>query len=460
MTQKPAPLQILLLCENEHSANVDRRALRDAGVSNIRLLTSGIDAARLLAGMDKTAPRLPDLVVCQRQLSDMDGEQFCSIIRQHPKLLGLPILLILSNDSEAAQLSALGCGASALLGRPYSVVALKKHLSQLLRAVPEQRRLRQAAEQADTSAFDEALATYGLLLRSERQPEDYFKVGMRSLEENRWDVAIAAFERALRDAQIKAEAELGIAAAFKGKGDMKRFKAWLARACDTFVAAKRWNRARTAYARLLQHDPSAKNPFLAEAHKLIRQREYNEAAAILAHSLALLPKIKAGERYARVCMAAEEPEEMFEALERSLAEEGDHDFLAADIRQSLDVMTRQREERMRQLAAERKRQLAHALARQKENEAREAAMQARAEQKALAAVEPMPIVAGWNEEIGEPEQGEEWEEEEETQLLPVIEPLGRHEATSELFTKKPKLNELFSVIKLTWKLAARAKKEI
>lgn len=427
------PLSVLLLCENEASANVDRRALRAAGITDVRIMTSGIAAARLLAGMDGPQASEPDMVVCLRQLDDMEGEQFCAIVRQHPRLLSLPILLILANESEAAQIAALGCGASALLGRPYSVDTLRKNLAKMAKAVPERRKLRKAAVDADTSAFDEALATYGLLLRQSRNPDDYFKAGMKSLEEKRWDVAILAFERALADAHIRAEAELGVAAAYKGKGDNARFRAWLARASETFVAAKRWNRARSAYARLLQHDPSAKNPFLAAAHKLIREKAYDDAASVLVESLALLPKMKAGERYARVCMAAEDPDEMFKSLEQALLADGDHDFMATEIRGSLDGMIRHREQRQRQQAVERKWELARNMARMKEAKA----------------PGQRPVLSGREAEITVPDL--------EEAVPPLVPALDEQEATSEMFSEKPKLNEFFSVIKLTWKLA-RSKK--
>ncbi|MBD5553362.1 MAG: response regulator [Desulfovibrio sp.] len=432
------PLSVLLLCEDEAAANMDRRALRSVGITDLRVMTSGIAAARLLAGMDGVPGCEPDMVVCLRQLEDMDGEQFCAIIRQHPRLLGLPILLILANESEAAQLAALGCGASSLLGRPYSLDNLRKHLIKLAKAVPGLRKLRQAAGQVDTSSFDEALATCGLLLRSGRNPEDYFKAGMKSLAEKRWDVAIMAFERALSDAQIRAEAQLGLAAAYKGKGDIARFKLWLARASDTFVAARRWNRARSAYARLLQHDPSARNPFLAAAHKLIREKAYDEAAAVLTQSLSLLPKMKAGERYARVCMSADDPEEMFASLEANLASNGNYSFMAREIRESLDVMTKQREQRQKQLAAERKWELAQNMARMKEARAAQADKP-----------EPKPAV------LGRAKPGIELAPDFEQAR--VLAPLGDEGAADELFAEKPRLNEFFSVIKLTWKLA-RSKK--
>ena len=232
MTSRNSSLPgVLLLSESEALAALDRRALRDAGVARIRVMTSGIQAARILAGLATDSQGFqPDIIVCGQKLADMDGEQFCAILRLHPRLLAVPILLILPNDSEVEQLRTLGCGASALLGRPYSVTSLKEQLVTLAASQPRLTQLQQAARYTDTKAFDAAVATYGILLKPVRQPEDYFRVGMQCLQQNRWNNAINAFQRALRNAQIKGEAELGMAVAWKGKGDLSRFRAWLAKA--------------------------------------------------------------------------------------------------------------------------------------------------------------------------------------------------------------------------------------
>lgn len=457
---KPQPNQqaaVLLLCEDEKAANLDRRALRQAGYGHARVMTSGIEAARLLAGMDRQPDGyMPEIVVCLNQLADMDGEQFCAIVRQHPLLSGLPILLILPNANEAEQLRALGCGASVMLGRPYSVDVLKKNMAQLAAAVPSQRSLRKAAQEADTRAFDEALATYGVLLRSERGPEDYFKVGMRSLSENNWQLAIAAFERALRDAQIKAEAELGIAAAFKGKGDMPSARAWLARSADSFIQARRWNRARSAYARLLQNDPSARNPFLAEAHKLIHQHEYDEAATALVYSLGFISKKNAGERYARVCMAADEPEAMLAVLELKLNADGrgQYGFLNEEIRANLEVMARQKADRQRQQSAERKLQLARNLGLAPERRT-PSKTEAAASLKNFGQEKPELREEKTVTDFGRPPVSDaDWEQEEDSEDEGP-EPLEKDDGLS---TKPGRLNELLSVMKMTWRLSRKSRK--
>lgn len=471
---------ILLLCEDEKSAQLDRRAIRDAGYSRIAIMNSGIDAARLLAGFDKSEQETPKIVICSQKLADMDGEQFCAIIRQHPLLMALPILLLMPNDSEAEQLKTLGCGASALLGRPYSVGALKTQMDALARGADSFQKLRAAAKNIDTRAFDAALATYGILLRPTRLPEDYFRVGMRCLKDKRWNHAITAFEHALRNAQIKAEAELGMAAAFRGKGDLTKFAGWLARASETLVRARRWHLARTAYARLLRHDPAAKNPFHAEAHRLIRQKSYDEAADMLVQSLALVPRNLAGDRFARVCFAAEDPDAMLKSLEAGLNRESgfDGEVLGEEIRKSLEILAKERREREKQLAAERKWQLSRTLADRKAGG--KAETDAALPRTSTSAESDKVTVAEWdaeppdsmetvesemrataNHDFAEDDEliSSAMDEEADADSQQVLQPLTRPEATSDLFSKKPKLNEFLSVVKLTWKLAKRSRKK-
>lgn len=410
----------------------------------------------MLAGLDEVE-EMPEIAVCTQQLEDMEGERFCAIIRQHPLLLGFPILLILPNDSEAEQLRTLGCGASALLGRPYSVEKLRDAMNALKSSIPRQKILKTAASQVDTSAFDTALETYGILLRPNRDPEDYFRVGMRCLEEHNWNLAIRAFEGALRHAQVKAEAQLGMAAAFKGKGDMAKMREWLFEAARTFVTARHWHHARAAYAKLLRHDPAAKNPFISEAHQLIRQKAYNEAAAVLAQGAETLSPIVAGQRYAKLCFAADDPQAMLKALEEGFSRKKTPgtEFLTEEIRQSLDGLAKDREQRQRELAAERKWQLARSMAE------KTAKAETAEKPKPFQPVEPVreKAISLFDEMEANPEELEDiTEEEAEAMETEILQPLNQDEATSDLFEKKPRLNELLSVIKLTWKLARQKKK--
>lgn len=475
-TRQPS---VLLLCKSEQAAAVDKRALRDAGAARIRTMTSGLDAARIMAGLEPDKPPLdPDIIVCQHKLDDIDGEQFCALLRLHPRLLGMPILLLLPNDDEEAQLRALGCGASALMGRPFSVDALRKNLQALMAYDQRMTQLDKGKENADQQAFDDALATYGVLLKPVRTPDDYFYVGMRCLEEKRWNSALSAFQRSLQGAQIRGEALLGMAVAWRGKGDLVRCRRCLEQAALTFALAKRWHNARTVFVRLLLEDPQAKSPFLTVAQRLMRENRYADAARALAAGIDLTPPQLVGTRLAQICMASGRPQAMFDQLRQHLDGElgqqaGD---LTTAIRCRMEDLQKQQIERQKQSAQERQRLIAREMrARARENDAAAVADALPSEQPVAAPFETTsenPARKGTTAELpgrqSDASSGAETAPPREAlpaaspslppaPMPPCLAPFSESDASSTLFQRLPGVNELCSVIKCTWKLARRNK---
>ncbi|MDD4701726.1 MAG: histidine kinase [Desulfovibrio sp.] len=489
---RPTPLNILLLSESDSLASLDRRALRDAGASRVDCMTSGIDAARMLAGLDVARmPFMPDVVVCTQRLADIDGEQFCAILRQHPLLLDLPILLILPSDGEVEQLKTLGCGASALLARPYSINVLKAHLESLTASRPGLQQLEAAQHYTDTSSFDQALATYGLLLKPVREPEDYFRVGMQCLQQRQWNLAINAFQRALRGAFIQGHAELGMAVAWKGKGDMARYRHYLGQAATTFVQARHWHRARAVYAGLLKEDPEAKSPFLAETFQMLRHGQYDKAAEVLSQGYDVTPRQQLAERVAQTFLVADEPQHMLAALETSL---GRVMGMAAGpltqaIRSNLENLARQQEEKKRQEAAENQWLAARQSARQRENAEHAESIKETDVTKASAGAGAATAVSSRSGSAAQNKQFNEssafvlpvalWGEgkaesadmesdmqaqgargkSKEPQIEDGISPLEPMDeaADSDKGSRKPGLGDLLSVMRYTWQMARRHK---
>lgn len=358
---------VMLLCRSERLAAVDRRILRDIGIEPAWSLTSGEEAARMLAAIASVrAAGLPDVVICHQELEDMEGDAFCSLIRLHPRLMALPVLLLTGNDDEAQQLLALGCGAAALLARPYSQDDMRETLVALTILSRRKAALFQGERAAAAHDFDAALNAYTPLLRPERAAEDYFRAGMRCLEKEQWRPAITLFQRALQAEQLRAEAELGVAAAYRGRGDAGRSQAWLARAAESFARARRWDRARSAYIRLRQDHPHAKNPVLAEAQRLLREGDPEGAADALAAVHDLTPPEVIGEKMSQACLSAHirhddagETQELLDRLSGSL--EGrlgpGAGGLDAEIRTRLDSLIAEREERIRRAAEQRRREI-------------------------------------------------------------------------------------------------------
>ncbi len=346
------PVRVLLLSESEAFAGFDKRALREAGVQDVQCLTSGVAAARALAKACAKDSPLP-VVISSHKLSDMDGERFCAIVRLHPLLRTLPVLLILSSKSEAEQLKMLGCGASALLWRPYSIDALTARLV-FLEAARRGEIRRDKTEGGDTRDFDDALATCGMLLKPVRQPEDFFQAGMRCLRQEQWSSAISAFQHAMRGDLAPGKAELGMALAWKGRGDQVRYRQYLADAAAIFVQAQQWQRARAACMQLFQADAAAKNPFLALAIQHLGQGDHDGAAEILSQGLEVTPRAQVSERIALFCMAADDPQALLHALtaglEKRLGAQAHH--IGDEIREALHALAQERETRKRKESAE------------------------------------------------------------------------------------------------------------
>ena len=466
MPVHPCNQQLLLLEDSESSLSLDKRIIKEAGFNNITVMTSGLEACKKLAGLAESQI-IPDIVVCNCRLEDIDGEQFCAIIRQHPRLLGLPILLIMPNESEAVQLKALGCGASALLGRPFSVQTLRDILNRLLVDNNKLEALRKGANLADTANFDSALASYGILLRNSRSPEDYFKAGMRLLEENRYNIAIDMFQRALQAIKIKGEAELGIAVAYKGKGDNQRYHAWLMRSAETFVRAKRWHDARTTFGKILQEKTTHRNPFVIEANRLIREGDYKTAAKTLAEGNPLVPSLKKAKLYANLCVGASDSRAMFHALQEELSHQGNSGGLVSEIRQSIIKLGNERKEKLRKASKERQTSLIKKIENEKGNmpdfgrPSPDIISLTPSDLRGL----PIPPVLAGEKKAQEDEYGVKESEisdlsgKENNAAKNALEPLGEEDATSDLFTGTPKINEFFSIIKYTWKMARRNKKK-
>lgn len=474
--------KVLLLGESEALCALERRLLREAGFTAVRVMTSGSQAIRIMTGITVDKQQFqPDLIVCPALMADMTGEQFCATLRLHPRLLGLPVLYLAAAGDTNAQLRALACGASAILPHPHDSAQLRE---QLVTLAASQQRLEQLARAAGLAAsevskdHEEAIGLYSTLVKSGRQPLEYLRVGMQCLGQNRWGNALNAFQRAMRNAQIKAEAELGLAGIFR-HGDTDRSDQWLVRSAQTFAQARKWHLARAVFARLAQDDPNGKTRFFASIRQLLRQKEYDKAVdALVAADLRQLSS-QAGSTV-QLCLRSldtDRPEQLLPVLETSLDNRlcrPAASILTDQIRASLDGLARESEKR-RQAFAERQWQARQ----QGKAEAGMPASGSLAENQGQAAGAGMGIalIESVADSVGEPEQESGGSPDSQSrqsvtrqlasqggsegkEVLATLDPLGpmtEDEARSGMFTCLPIVNELLSVIKCTWKLDRRNK---
>jgi two-component system sensor histidine kinase ChiS len=88
--------------------------------------TSGMEA------LEKSGTRVPDLILLDVMMPDMDGFEACRRLRENPQLQTVPIILLTALDDEASQIQGLESLADAYFTKPIRSNLLLAKISSLL----------------------------------------------------------------------------------------------------------------------------------------------------------------------------------------------------------------------------------------------------------------------------------------------------------------------------------------
>jgi DNA-binding response OmpR family regulator len=133
--------RILIVEDDPDIAELVARYLDKAGFTTERAAT-GRDALRSIAA------RLPDLVVLDLMLPQVDGLEVCRAVRGSEATAALPIIMLTARADESERIVGLELGADDYLAKPFSPNELVARVRALLR-----RALRGAGPAAKTLAY-------------------------------------------------------------------------------------------------------------------------------------------------------------------------------------------------------------------------------------------------------------------------------------------------------------------
>ena len=109
---------------------------------------SGREALRFLAERD-----LPDIVLLDVQMPDVDGWETLSRLRADPRTADLPVVLCTVKGLPEDTLKGWSLGCDGYLGKPFDIGGLVDELHRVLRRPPEER---QAVRRARIAALARA----------------------------------------------------------------------------------------------------------------------------------------------------------------------------------------------------------------------------------------------------------------------------------------------------------------
>src|ERR1700722_9309402 len=117
-------MRLLVVDDGRRLRDVGRRALTLSGYE-VRLAESGAEALAEVSGS------VPDAVVLDVGLPDIDGLEVCRLLRREGNRV--PVLMLTARDAVSDRIDGLDAGADDYLVKPFDIDELKARLRALLR---------------------------------------------------------------------------------------------------------------------------------------------------------------------------------------------------------------------------------------------------------------------------------------------------------------------------------------
>ena len=113
--------------------------LQDCGHSVV-VARDGLDA------LHQGRRHLPDLILLDLMLGDMDGFSVCELLRSQPSTKAIPVVIMSALAGELARINSLGSGAADFLGKPFRRQEVLRLVDEVLSSEQERQAALEAAE--------------------------------------------------------------------------------------------------------------------------------------------------------------------------------------------------------------------------------------------------------------------------------------------------------------------------
>ncbi len=117
--------------------------------------------------VEKARQFLPDLIILDMMMPEMDGIEACKKIRDFSTTQAIPIILLTARADDATKLEALNAGASDFLTKPFSNTELHVRVKNLVESYQYQRDLSRQ-KSALESTLEQLKETEGQLVQNEK----------------------------------------------------------------------------------------------------------------------------------------------------------------------------------------------------------------------------------------------------------------------------------------------------
>ena len=110
-----------------------------------------VEAANGLDALLLAAQWLPDLILLDVMMPEMDGFEVCRRLRADPQLAEVPVIMVTALDDRQSRIMGIGCGADDFVSKPFDAAELRTRVRTITRLNRYGRLLRERAKVEEAS---------------------------------------------------------------------------------------------------------------------------------------------------------------------------------------------------------------------------------------------------------------------------------------------------------------------
>ncbi|WP_457571965.1 tetratricopeptide repeat protein [Desulfovulcanus sp.] len=267
----------------------DKQNLNNLGIHITNRFSSGI------AVIDYAKFNNLYLVIADVHLRDMSVIDLVHALQHKLQSKFIPIVVISDRSERDFVLDIIAAGCTGFVIRPYELRTLQEHIKNSLNLLCFNETETELIEKAETDIangnYDQAIESLNEIIDVDnRDAQYYFDLGNSYLLEEKYTKAIIAFNKALKINNLFIKAYKGLAEAYKGKNDIKKYKYYLNKCAQEYAKRDNFEEVKKLFVEILKVDPYSPNPYNNLGINLRKKGQYKLAIDAYRKALALDPK--------------------------------------------------------------------------------------------------------------------------------------------------------------------------
>lgn len=132
-------------------------------------------------GLEKAFQAIPDLVVSDVMMPEIDGYELCKTIKEDNRTSHIPVILLTAKSDDTSQIEGIQLGADVYLGKPFKPAILTSHIQNLIKSRKKLKelfahRLNLDPSEVETASFNEEFIKNAIHFVEENIDRDEFSI--------------------------------------------------------------------------------------------------------------------------------------------------------------------------------------------------------------------------------------------------------------------------------------------